>query len=209
MKSLSYISTGSSGELSEKNNGLSANFYLSCCLRSCGIQLLNRGVNDTRSLGNETTCIIAHGSEDVTHWLYCTHYGCICIHLPIEAPQLPPRPVQLLNLQECAEVIYLKWPLLFLILTWFQKSQIIETILNINLVHLLCCIMSPCDSIYVTSLTCSDTPCCLHNTSGQGPMSSSFIDKMQWHGLLNENWEGNRSKPTCLPASQNRGVDLK
>lgn len=28
----------------------------------------------------------------------------------------PPPPLQLLNLQECAEVIYLKWPLLFLIL---------------------------------------------------------------------------------------------
>ena len=34
-----------------------------------------------------------------------------------QAPQLPSSPpLQLLNLQECAEVIYLKWPLLFLIL---------------------------------------------------------------------------------------------
>lgn len=55
------------------------------------------------------------------------------------APPAPPSPsLQLLSLQKCAEVIYLKWPLLFLFLIWFQKSQIIESILNIYVVHLLC-----------------------------------------------------------------------
>lgn len=46
------------------------------------------------------------------------YYICFCIHLPnSKHPQLPSSPpLQLLSLQECAEVIYLKWPLLFLIL---------------------------------------------------------------------------------------------
>lgn len=52
-------------------------------------------------------------------------YRVHCIHITdifastfqiASTPISPSPPLQLLNLQECAEVIYLKWPLLFLIL---------------------------------------------------------------------------------------------
>ena len=114
-----------------------------------------------------------------------TYYKSICIHLPnSKHPLFPLPPLQLLNLQECAEVIYLKWPLLFLILIWFQKSQIIATILNINFVHLLCCIIMPCDfHLRHISWHAFDTPCCFAQQKFKMLETNvilSVLTKWQW-----------------------------
>lgn len=101
--------------------------------------------------------------KNLIYWIYCIHITNVFASTfqIASTPNSPSPPLQLLNLQECAEVIYLKWPLLFLILIWFQKSQIIETILNIYFVHLLCCIMIPCDfHLRHISWHAFDTPCC-------------------------------------------------
>lgn len=135
-----------------------------------------------------------------------THYKCICIHLLNSAPNSPPSsPLQLLNLQECAEVIYLKWPLLFLILIWFQKSQIIETILNIYFVHLLCCIMVLCDfHLRHISWRASDTPCCFAQQKSRMLETNAILmllTKWQWQMLLNGS-SGRKEEQVHLTTSQ-------
>lgn len=147
------------------------------------------------------------------HVVYCLH----CTNIThafastfrIASTRLPRPPVQLLNLQECAEVIYPKWPLLFLILTWFQKSQIIGTILNINLMHLLCCVLSPCDSVYVTSLTGSGTPCRLHRTlrDARDQCHPRLLTKGNGTGYwMRTGKETAASRPSCQPEQE---VDWK
>lgn len=139
-------------------------------------------------------------------------------HLPnSKHPRLQPAPpplppLQLLNLQECAQVISLKWPLLFLILIWFQKSQIIETILNIYFVHLLCGIMILCDfHLRQISWHAFHAPCCFaQQKSGMLETSAVLIllTKWQWQMLLNESLRWKRG-PINLTTSRGAFNNVK
>lgn len=147
--------------------------------------------------------------------ILCTHYKCICIYLPKSKPPppAPPSPpFQLLNLQECAEVISLKWPLLFLILIWFQKSQIIETILNVYSVHLLCRIMILCDfHLRHISWHAFDTPCCFARQKSRMLDTKAILillTKWQWRMLLKERF-GSKAEPVDLTTARLPWTDDK